>query len=311
MIWKFFGQSISILLLILVVSCEENSPEKKLSSSKVIAVINGATIFEEEFHEFVVHRNGSKDKFLTDSRRNFLFQEFVMRRLLLEEAERQNIVLEREEVEDYMEKWTSNGEISDTELFRSVRDFLIIQKLVSQKIQLRIKVTLKDIMNYYQEHQKDFFVENQAHVLEIIVEDSNKAEELRAQLDFGDINSFKEWARLRSRGSTADAGGDLGTFEKGQLPADLEKFIFALRPGEVSSVFESDLGFHLFMLEEWIPRHAQKFYEVREEIFDKLSGSEERLAWRDYAKKIRESASVQVNDKILNLRWGDLDAKIK
>ena len=298
-------------MLILIVSCEGNSPETKMAPPKVIAVINDVPIFEEEFHEFVVSRNDFVEKSLTDFRRNLLFQKFVMRRLLLEEAERQSIVLEREEVKDYMGKWTSNGKISDTELFHSVQDFLIIQKLVSQKIQSRVKVNLKDFMNYYQEHQRDFVVEDQAHVLEIIVEDSNKAEELRTQLDSGDISGFKKWARLRSRGSTADAGGDIGTFERGQLPADLEKFIFALRPGEVSSVFESALGFHLFMLEEWIPRHFQKFYEVREEIFDKLVESEERLAWRDYAKKLRENASVQVSDKTLNLKWGDLDAKIK
>jgi peptidyl-prolyl cis-trans isomerase SurA len=43
--------------------------------------------------------------------------------------------------------------------------------------------------------------------------------------------------------------GDLGWIEPGLLEPEVERAVFALRPGEVSPVIESDYGFHLFWRE--------------------------------------------------------------
>ncbi len=135
----------------------------------------------------------------------------------------------------------------------------------------------------------------------ILLEDRERAEEIRAQLNFGDVRTFKSMARSYSQGLTAQAGGDLGTFTSGQLPENFEKVIFQLKAGEISTVFRSPEGYHIFMMEEWVPRHAQKFHEVQEAIFEKLVGEKESVALEEYINQLFQSASIEVHDRTLSL----------
>ena len=128
---------------------------------------------------------------------------------------------------------------------------------------------------------------------------------------FGDLRNFKELARLHSQGLTANKGGDLGTFTRGQLPKDFEEFVFTLKPGEVSSVFHSAEGYHIFMMEEWIPRHPQKFYEVQDIIFERLVMAKERAARDSYVRQIVDRASIELHDKSLAVNWGELNEDVQ
>ena len=90
-----------------------------------------------------------------------------------------------------------------------------------------------------------------------------------------------------------------------QLPEDFEKTIFKLKPGEISPVFRSAEGYHIFMMEEWVPRHAQKFYEVQDALFEKLVADKERLALDQYVEQLFLAASVDIHDEDLDLEWRD------
>jgi parvulin-like peptidyl-prolyl isomerase len=85
----------------------------------------------------------------------------------------------------------------------------------------------------------------QVHARHILVATSDEAETLRNQLLAG--ADFETLARQFSLdASTRPAGGDLGWFPGGILlqPA-VEEAAFATQAGELSPVFESDLGFHV------------------------------------------------------------------
>lgn len=56
---------------------------------------------------------------------------------------------------------------------------------------------------------------------------------------------FEALARKESEDGSAAKGGDLGPVGRGLFAAPFEAAAFALKPGEISAVVESDFGFHI------------------------------------------------------------------
>ena len=60
-------------------------------------------------------------------------------------------------------------------------------------------------------------------------------------------NMFMAIARAESDCSSAHKGGDLGPFERGQMQKSFEDASFALKPGQLSDVVDSDSGIHIIL----------------------------------------------------------------
>ena len=88
----------------------------------------------------------------------------------------------------------------------------------------------------------------------------SQAEDLRKQLLEG--ADFIELAEIHTMDATGTtSGGDLGWFGKGAMVAPFEEAAFALRPGEISPVVETQFGYHVIKLEERRKSEADKTQE--------------------------------------------------
>ncbi len=270
-----------------------------VSMQRVLGRLNGEAIVEKDFDDFLKITQGELSEDPQPAPRRELFREFLTRRLLWQEAKKAGIEVERVRVEEYAKQWTGR-EIEETEeFFQPIHEFLAVQKFLSEQIRSEISVDLSETLKYYEQHSDQFVVEDQTHVLEILTVDRAEALRIRRELESGDISDFKQRAKRDSVGVTASKGGDLGFFRRGELPEDFEKVIFALKPGELSEPFKSDYGFHIFLIEEWIPRHPQKFFEVREQIFELLIAEKERVATEVFLNDMLERASIEIYDPSL------------
>lgn len=108
-----------------------------------------------------------------------------------------------------------------------------------------------------------------------------KAEQLLAQLQKNSVQ-FAELARKNSDdpGSGAN-GGDLDFFGRGDMVKSFEDAAYALKPGQLSGLVESEFGFHIIQLTGVRGGETKPFESVRAEIED---DARKQLAQRQYAE---------------------------
>jgi NIMA-interacting peptidyl-prolyl cis-trans isomerase 1 len=61
------------------------------------------------------------------------------------------------------------------------------------------------------------------------------------------VEDFNKFARERSECRSAANDGDLGFFGRGQMQKQFEDAAFALAPGEISDLVDSDSGIHIIL----------------------------------------------------------------
>ncbi len=137
-------------------------------------------------------------------------------------------------------------------------------------------VSPQEIEAYYQTHLRDFAQDEKisaSHILLAIDRDAPEQEinavrdrlvEIKSQIDDG--KDFAELAIEYSQCPSADHGGDLGSFGRGQMVAEFEEAAFALRPGEISDPVKTQFGWHLIKVHDHLPARTKELDEVRAQI---------------------------------------------
>jgi len=69
------------------------------------------------------------------------------------------------------------------------------------------------------------------------------AEQLLAKVKAGE--NFAELAATYSDCPSSEAGGDLGPFPKGRMVPPFDQAAFALKPGQISGIVETQFGYHI------------------------------------------------------------------
>jgi len=311
-IWKkLLGCFFLLLVAAFLAACQQGTDtvESGPVEALTIAHVNGRPVLREQFEAFLALSPDQREPELDSYLRLLRFREFLTEQLLLQEAETAEVTVEPDELQHQLEQWLSGGEEADDALRDRVHTWVRIQKFIKQEVGAGIEVTNQQMYNYYQAHSDDFRISDRAHVLELLVDERVLAEDLRRRVPEGDVRVFQQLARENSIGLTADLGGDLGIFERGELPENFEDVIFKLRPGEASEIFHSSQGYHIFMIEEWVPRHARRFYEVQQEIFEQLMARQERVALEEYVQNLFEVSSIEVRDESLR-QWREVNSGV-
>jgi len=91
--------------------------------------------------------------------------------------------------------------------------------------------------------------ELQIRARHILVDSRAEAEVVLKNLEEGeDFATLAE--ELSNDPGSAELGGDLGWFARGQMVPEFEEVAFSLEPGEFSAVVETQFGFHIILVEE-------------------------------------------------------------
>jgi parvulin-like peptidyl-prolyl isomerase len=244
-----------------------------------------------------------------DSMKSALLSSFIEEKLLLQKAEALNIEPEVGALEEMAQRIAANGggdasELkSDKELERNMTENLKAQAYLKEHLFKGLTVSKEECEAYYRDHLGDFVRNDVVHVSEILVDNLAQAQKIQGLLKANRNRNFQELAKQYSKAPTASEGGDLGVFQRGELPEELEKAIFPLAPGTISKIVSTQYGYHIFRVEEKILAHQQKYYEVEDQIQEKLLLEQQRTAYQSELASLIDQFPIQVEENNLDFKY--------
>lgn len=296
--------------LIAAPGCAEKDPSKL-----VLAKVNGSVITLQDLqnemdrveaqYASILLKNGVE----TDRIRTAILQQMIDERLILSEGRKKGIELSREELEDAI--WEIRKEYPGNRfnemLISQCLDYqqwrrrlakrLLLEKIIRTELLPKAVPTEGEIKRYYQEHPKEFRVQEQLRARQIVVYTEDKAREILRKIKAG--ADFAEMAMKVSRSPDARKGGDLGYFSRGVMPEEFDKVLFKMKPGQISKVIKSPYGYHIFKLEERLPARRLPLDEVRETIKKRLMEKKLNELYTTWIKKLQKEAKITINEKLL------------
>jgi peptidyl-prolyl cis-trans isomerase SurA len=258
-----------------------------------------------------------------------ILDELINSEILLERAQKMNLVASDAEVEDkfteskspyteeeFQKKLQETGLTVD-DLKSDIRRQLSIQKLLNREVVAKISITDQDISDFYARNRAQFNVtETQYHVAQIVVtprpdptvhnrkndKAANEAEaERKAVMLAQKLNAgadFNELAMDYSEDPSASTGGDIGFVPESALnqsdPA-LKSAVLAMKPGQVTQpVPLRGGGYRILKLiaKETAGDRQLSDPQVQQAIRDALRTRKEQLLRSAYLIEARDEAHV-------------------
>lgn len=278
------------------------------ANSPVIANLNAHEIHRDEFERFLELKMGEFDTAeLSDSIRSQMLDDYIKRRLVLDEAARLGISIGSAEMEQTTQ---DNPEMKSTVATAATREELardlLVEKYYRQVALKDVRVSPEEVQQYIEKNQSRLTDRPGFLVREIRVQSRDEAEKLRREVTEA-RRDFASVAKLHSEVPNASQSG-LAHYDEGQLPDVLEKAVQQLRPGDVSAVIESNYGFHIFKLEQRTLPHAMeerrsKLDDRRAQLTEELIARKNQQAVDSTLERLTSAATIKIDDSALGFTY--------
>lgn len=289
----------------------------------IVAEINDQVISKSDYDraaqelEGEARQQGWSQQQLMEQRRDLL-RSLIDNQLLLSKGKELGINGETEVVKrldemrkqyhmDSMEDLQKAAEaqgVSFEDLKEQIREHVITSEVISQEVGRTIQIAPSEIQNYYNTHQQEFERPEEVKLSEILVPTPNpddaaqvaeaekKAEGIESRLKGG--ADFATVAKADSTGPTAQEGGRLGDYKRGDLPKVMEDATFSLQPGQFTAPIRTKQGWLILDVTGHDKGGIAPLSQVTNDIQEKVGMTKMEPAMRAYLTRLRDEAAIFV-----------------
>jgi peptidyl-prolyl cis-trans isomerase C len=315
-------------------STKKKSTAKKISGNKKkttaknekVAIVNGVPISKAQYDRLMnpvqnkTALNGKNE--ITDEQiaqaKNKIMDNLIATELLYQECKKVGIKVNDKEVLKTFNQ--QKAQFKSNEAFRAaliesnynegllknqIKIGLIIQSYIEQNFGKKTVIPDEDVKKYYDENIDKFKQPEEIRASHILIlapsgtdqekKDAFKKDteailqRLKAGEDFASV--AKE---VSQDPSTKEKGGDLGFFTKGQMVKSFEDSAFALSPGEMSDIVETEFGFHIIKVTDKKEAKTVSLDEAKEGIRSSLKSAKVNSDVNKYIAELRSKAKIEI-----------------
>ena len=238
-----------------------------MENGRTVAVVGGQPIYEAELEAAIAQMSARGRNYNTPEGRKALLDQLVAQKLFLMDAKKSLMEFEPQ----------FKAQLA------KVKDDLLFQYAVSKTLDA-VKVTEAEIKAFYDANPDQFAGQPTVSASHILVDSEEKAAELLAKIQAGEI-TFEDAAAQHSSCPSSAQGGNLGQFGRGQMVPEFDQACFSMEVGELRGPVKTQFGYHLIKVEQKNEAAVMAFEEVAENIKNNLFQQKQNEA---YAAKVNE-----------------------
>jgi len=294
-------------------------------SNEVAVTVNGVTITEGQLDAKIMPRLARLGSQLSPAMaeqyksrmRAQMLEGMILERLLDEQVTKAGITVSESDVDGRIgEILSRQGMTMDTfksmlqaqgqdieQVKHEIGKTICYEKLIDTQLPSK-DINDVDIIAAYELNKEQYNVPEQVQASHILIKpDTNnpdvnqakaeakaKAENLLKELKSG--ADFATVAKENSDCPSAARGGDLGLFSKGQMVQPFEDVAFALKPGELSDVVETQFGYHIIKVAKHQQAEVIPLEKVKPELEKMILDRKRAEFFKTYRDKIKAEASI-------------------
>jgi len=218
--------------LLILTGCKEKED--------VIAKIGDEKITVESFSERIMSAPPAYQAYINTEPGKKQFVDLLVREKLILESAKQAGINKRDEYKNSLEAFKSEQKRQ----LRDYEDGLLIDMYLKEVQENIFSANDEEINKYYQEHKEDF-----DHPIAVVAKHILVPTKEEAEIAFERINKGESFDKVAQEMSTdkvsAQRGGQIGPFRKGELVKEFEEVVFNLQKGEISDIVETPFGLHI------------------------------------------------------------------
>jgi peptidyl-prolyl cis-trans isomerase C len=286
-----------------------------------VARVNGDAISKAEFEGAVHEVEQQEGRPVPPDQRDRVLRgvldNMVAFKLLSQEAHQRHIVVSDADIETQLagmkkqfpteqafQQALKAQHMTIEKLRENARSNLTVRKLLQDEVMSKIEIKPSDISAFYEKNPDKFQQPESvhaAHILIIVPPEADaaakaslkaRAEEALKAAKSG--QDFAALARQYSQDGSAQHGGDLGFFPKGQMVPAFEKVAFSLKPGEISDLVETQFGYHIIKVIEKKAGGTVPFAQAAPQIQQFLESQAQSDKGKAYVDGLKAKGKVEI-----------------
>jgi peptidyl-prolyl cis-trans isomerase C len=289
---------------------------------EVVARVNGEAINATELQNAVKGLEGRAGGPVPADQRDRVYRgvldDMIGYKLLVQEAKTRKVAVPDADVEAQIAQIRSqfpNQQQFEQALaaqkmtLQDVRDDaraeMSVEKLVAGEIAAKIAVKPEAVSDFYQKNQDKFQQGPRVRASHILIQvpqsaDAAAKQQAKAKADalLTDLKAGKDFASAAKENSqdpgSAPNGGDLGFFEQGQMVPQFEQAAFALKPGQMSDVVETQFGYHIIKVAEKQDSRVVPLEEAKAQIEQFLTEQNRHAQTELFVNALKAKAKIEI-----------------